>query len=274
MRVVDTKIDRAAYGIYRPWFDHHVYEDLTISRTNTEPFNRGLDDLSRQHGPVSVDGLTFVGFRRGGVPLVQISARDPSGSAETHIRGLKIEDRRDKGTRALVNMGGGPRVKDSEIDGVPIIVHDLFGEGKDARFVSSRAKEARAGNGRFREHAPYTGDESLVAEVGDVEFPALLDPVDDHPPATSINWPLRGIAAQLEEDGSLIVRGTTTDDYETARVLVNGVEATDIDYNFHRWEARVPGGKPGGILKLTAIAEDASVNRERTPHVLEVRISR
>ncbi len=274
MQVEDTTIHRAVYGIYRPRFDHHVYTKLRISETNSEPFNRGLDDESTQHGPVSVDGLTFAGFSRGGIPLIQLSSFNPSGTAETHIRKLKIEDRRDRDTRALVDMGGGTRTKESEIAGVPVVVHDLLGQGKGARFVSTRSSEAKSGGDKFRQQAPYTGEESALAEVGDVPFPQLLDPVDDQAPATSINWPLAGIAAKLEPDGSLIVRGTTTDDYATRRVVINGVEAEDIDYNFHRWQARIPGGKPGRMLEITADAEDTTGNREQTPHTVKIHIAR
>jgi hypothetical protein len=223
---------------------------------------------------VSVDGLTFAGFSRGGIPLIQLSSFNPSGTAETHIRKLKIEDRRDQDTRALVDMGGGTRTKESEIAGVPVVVHDLFGQGKGARFVSTRSSEAKSGGGKFRQQAPYTGEESALAEVGDVPFPQLLDPVDDQAPATSINWPLAGIPATLEPDGSLIVRGTTTDDYATRRVVINGVEAEDVDYNFHRWQVRIPGGKPGGMLEITADAEDTTGNREQTPHTVKVHIAR
>ena len=52
----------AAYGIYHPNYDHHVYRNVTISQTNTEPFNRGHDDHSVQYGVLTVDGLTFDGM--------------------------------------------------------------------------------------------------------------------------------------------------------------------------------------------------------------------
>src|SRR5262249_14339393 len=53
------RIHRAAYGVYHPNYDRHVYRDLVISETDTEPFNRGHDDLSVQYGVLAVDGLTF-----------------------------------------------------------------------------------------------------------------------------------------------------------------------------------------------------------------------
>ncbi|HSG72706.1 MAG TPA: G8 domain-containing protein, partial [Planctomycetaceae bacterium] len=92
MSIERVQIDHAAYGIYRPWFENHAYRDLHIASTGTEPFNRGLDDESLQHGRLTVDGLTFSGIGYGGqMPLIQISANNVSGTAESHFRGVKVE---------------------------------------------------------------------------------------------------------------------------------------------------------------------------------------
>jgi hypothetical protein len=66
-------------------------------------------------------------------------------------------------------------------------------------------------------------------------------------------------------NGNLTVRGTTTDNVKTKRVLVNGVEARSTDYNFHQWEATLTGLRPGA-LTLTAHAEDEAGNVEKMPH--------
>src|SRR5262249_15860679 len=63
MWIKDVAIDHAEYGVYRPWFDNQVYKNVRISRSDAEPFNRGLDDVSRQDGSITVDGL-FVEGRR------------------------------------------------------------------------------------------------------------------------------------------------------------------------------------------------------------------
>jgi hypothetical protein len=65
------------------------------------------------------------------------------------------------------------------------------------------------------------------------------------------------------------VRGTTTDDVKTRRVFVNGVKAKDVDFEFHRWEARIEGVKAGKLV-LEAHAEDVAGNVEKTGHRLEV----
>ena len=55
-------------------------------------------------------------------------------------------------------------------------------------------------------------------------------------------------------------------------VVVNGVEASDLDYNFTGWSVKLSGLKPGK-LKLTALATDKSGNREQTAHVLMITIA-
>jgi len=50
---------------------------MVISQTNTEPFNRGHDDLSVQYGALTVDGLTFDACRSGGI------AADPESATTT-----------------------------------------------------------------------------------------------------------------------------------------------------------------------------------------------
>jgi hypothetical protein len=268
MWVENADLNRAHYGVYRPWFENHVYRNLRIAHSGTEPFNRGLDDDSLQHGPIAIDGLTFIGGPYGtGMPLIQISDDNHSGKAVSHFRGVKVE--RGKGLRApLVNLGGGPRPDPTTKQGVPVYLHDYYGPGRHAMVVSTRSPEYKANPQRFREDPPLTGDESRVAEVKDIEFPKVLDPVDDIAPATIITSPAVGSAVKLT-GGTLIVRGTTTDNLLTRRVIVNGAEAQSTDFNFHQWEVKLTGLKPGK-LKLDARAEDAAGNVEQMVHRVEV----
>src|SRR5207248_11510857 len=39
--VENLHIHQAAYGVYHPNYDNHVYRNVYIGRTNAEPFNRG-----------------------------------------------------------------------------------------------------------------------------------------------------------------------------------------------------------------------------------------
>jgi hypothetical protein len=254
-------IHRAAYGVYHPHYDAHVYRDVLISQTNTEPFNRGHDDLSAQYGVLAVDGLTFDGCRSGGMPLVQISDDNPTGRAETHLRNVKVVNWEDRSkAKSLVNLGGGPRPRPKTEKGVPVYVHDRFGPGRHALVVSTRSAEYKREVERFRAEPGLTGDESRTAEVTDVPFPTLLDPVDDLPPTTVVT-------AVVRSAGSVTVRGVTADNGPVRRVVVNGREAKATRPNFAEWEATLTDG----AVRIEASAEDAAGNAETTPMVVTLR---
>jgi len=261
-------IFKVAYGVYHPNYDNHVYRDVYIGQTNTEPFNRGHDDLSVQYGALTVDGMTFDGCRSGGMPLIQISDDNPTGTASTNMRNVKTINWSDGSkSKALVNLGGGPRPQPKTEKGVPVILHDYYGPGRHARVVSTRSNEFKAEADKYHAEPPLTGDESRVAEIKDAEFPKLLDPVDDLPPATVITH------IGKPEDGKLLVRGTCSDNGTVKKVLVNGQEATPVTPNFAEWQLVLSDVK-AGELKLQAHAEDAAGNVEKLPHVVTVRVAK
>jgi hypothetical protein len=261
--VEDMRIHRAAYGVYHPNYDRHVYRRMLISDTNEEPFNRGHDDDSVQYGVLVVDGLTFAGNHNGYVPLVQISDDNPTGTAETHFRNVKVIDRHDNNKRALVNRGGGPRPAPKTPTGVPVFLHGWYGPGQDAKVVSTAARDYGKDGLSYTQDAPLTGDESRVARVSNVTFPEMLHPVDDLPPATIITRAER-------RGGRLVIRGTTADNGTVAKVTVNGQAATALSPNFAEWEAVLGDGK-AGEMKISAFAEDAAGNVEKRPHDLVVK---
>jgi hypothetical protein len=266
--VENMRIWRAAYGVYHPNYDNHVYRDLLIGQTETEPFNRGHDDLSVQYGSLAVDGLTFADIRSGDfMPLIQISDDNPSGSAISHFRNVKLINWTGSKKRALVNLGGGPRPTPTTVKGVPIYVHDFFGPGRHARVVSTKTRELREDGYSYQEVPLLTGDESRAVEVRDIAFPRLLDPADDLPPTTVITH-----VAPLGA-GKILVRGTTSDNGTVKRVAVNGHGARALTPNFAEWEIELSRAMPGE-LKVTAHAEDAAGNVEKLPHVRTVFVSR
>jgi RNA polymerase sigma factor (sigma-70 family) len=259
--VENMKIFKVSYGVYHPNYDNHVYRDLYIGQTNTEPFNRGHDDLSIQYGKLSVDGLTFDGCRSGGMPLIQISDDNPTGAAVTHMRNVKTINWTDNTkSKAIVNLGGGPRPQPKTEKGVPVYLHDWFGPGRHAKVVSTKSNEFKSEADKYHAEVPLTGDESRVTEVKDVEFPKLLDPVDDLPPTTVIT------SVTFPAAGKLLVRGYTADNGTVKRVLINGTEAKSLQPNFAQWEVELP--VKAGAVKLTAHAEDMAGNVEKTPHVV------
>lgn len=250
-------IHGASYGVYHPNYDNHVYRDVSISDTNTEPFNRGHDDESVQYGVVTVDGLRFADIRGRRMPLIQISDHNPTGKAETHIRGLQVVNFIGGDEKSMVNLGGGPRPQPKTPHGVPVFVHDYFGAGKHAKVASTRAADLLNDGNTYRAVSPLTGDESRVAEVADVAFPEPLSPRDDLPPVTIIT-------SATPRDGRMLVRGTATDNGEIRRVVVGGVDARPLEKDFSQWEAVLPSG----VRDVTAHAEDASGNVEKLPHRL------
>jgi hypothetical protein len=105
------------------------------------------------------------------------------------------------------------------------------------------------------------------APVGDKPqaFPGPLAPVDDRPPVTVVTHVRRLDGKSVLV--SVLVRGTTSDDGEVRRVLVNGREAKALAPNFAEWEVTLTD-LPAGPLRLSAHAEDAAGNVEKLPHVL------
>jgi hypothetical protein len=255
--VENLRLHRVAYGVYHPDFNNHVYRNVLISQTDTEPFNRGHDDLSVQFGPLVVDGLTFDGCRSGGMPLVQISDDNPTGTAVTHLRNVKTVNWQDNSKqKALVNLGGGPRPKPKTAKGVPVYLHDWFGAGRHAMVVSTRSPEYKSTPAKFHKEPPLTGNESAVAEISDMELPKVLDPVDDLAPTTVITHVRRSAA------GKIVVRGTTADNGTVRRVVVNGTEARALADNFAEWEVALAAP----LAELKAHAEDAAGNVESRAH--------
>ena len=210
-----------------------------------------------QYGLLAVDGLTFDGCRSGGMPLVQISDDNPTGRAVTHLRNVKTVNWNDNKSKALANLGGGPRPQPKTEKGVPVYFHDWYGPGRTALVSSLRSPEYKARPDAYRSDAPLTGDESRAAEVTDAAFPAFPTPADDLPPMTVVTQALR-------KDGKLLVRGTCIDNGAMKRVAVNGRDARATAANFAEWEIVLDGG----ATKIEAKAEDAAGNVERTPAVI------
>jgi hypothetical protein len=260
--LVENMTIQSHYGVYHPNFDNHVYRNLTIRQTGTEPFNRGHDDDSVQYGVLTVDGLTFDNCRSGGMPLIQISDDNATGNAASHFRHVEVVNWKDTSRdKAIVNLGGGPRPQPKTEHGVPVYLHDWYGPGRDALIVSTRSPEFKARPAAFHADAPLTGDESRVAETADVEFPQLLDPLDDLPPATVITRVAR-------HDGRWHIIGTCSDNGTIKRVVVNGHEAGALSPNFADWEITLAAP----AAEIAAHAEDSAGNVEKQPHQVAVQL--
>lgn len=256
--VENMHIEDVAYGVYHPHYQDHVYRNMTIHNAAAEPFNRGHDDDSNQYGAVTVDGLEFSSKYYGGdMPFIQISDHNITGNAVSHFRNVSVLNRPEKANKPLVNLGGGPRPTPKTETGVPCFFHDYYGPGRHAKVMSVKTKELTSDGLSYRAEPPLTGNESRVAEVSDVEFPTLLTPKDDLPPATVI--------LNVEPRGDkLLVRGIVSDNGEVVRVVVNG-ENAKVDSATGDWEIEVP---PSDEIK--AHSEDAAGNVEKLEHVVTV----
>ncbi len=254
MWMENVRIEGAAYGVYRPAFENHVYRNIHLSRIGAEPFNRGMDDASAQTGRITVDGLIFENFNAYGMTLVQISDNNLSGDAETHLRNVELRNVHER--RALVDRGGGALADPVTEKGVPIYLHDYFGPGQHAKVVSDRAPDLARDNEKYTKVARLTGEKSLAAEVTNVEFPQLLDPVDDQPPATVI-------LSIRRRAGQVTVTGVSHDNGEISQVMVNGKEASIVSQaaGVADWEITLAPDK-----QLTAHAIDDAGNVEQRPH--------
>ena len=261
--VENLDIHQAAYGVYHPNFDGHYYKNVSISKTNTEPFNRGHDDLSVQYGLLAVDGLTFDDCRSGGMPLIQISDQNPSGKAQSHFKNLKVVNWNDRSnSRAVVNLGGGPRLKPEFPHGVDVYVHDWFGEGRTALVASTRSQDYKSHESEFKKINYFTGDESQAKEVKDVPFPQFPKLVDDLPPFSIIT-------RIQKEGGKVLVEGVSSDNGLISKVLVNGREASSVASNFATWKIILDEISSGGIVEAKAV--DAAGNEEKFTNKVKLR---
>jgi hypothetical protein len=255
--VEDMKIWRAIYGVYHPDFDRHVYRRLYIGESNAEPFNRGHDDENRQFGPFTVDGLVL---ERCSGTLIQVSQYSPGAKAFAHFRNVVFKDNK-KYVPAYVDTTPNGQPKNPPPDDlVPYFFHDYFGPGRHAKILTTSMIAQWSDGLEYAAIPPFTGRATRAAEVREVAFPELLHPVDDLPPATVITSVTRS------GDGRLLVRGTTSDNGEVRRVSVNGREVRATDSNFSQWEILLEKAE-----SLTAFAEDAQGNVEKSPHELIVR---
>jgi hypothetical protein len=269
------------YGYRAMNCDNHVYRNITLSgRSNTafaavsagprpspEPLHRIIHDGGGTLGGklrLTVDGLTFEGiYGNAGdnnalINIFDIGATDQS----VHFRDVK-QDRLEGSKRELLSVtpvvSAPPK---TPLDVAPVYLHDYYGEGRHAKAVWVHSKQYADDGLKYRVEKPLTGSHTgmgtAVAEVGDVEFPKLLDPVDDLPPTTVITH------VRKLPGGKLQVRGATADNGTVKRVVVNGKEAKAVAPNFAEWEITLDAD----AAKLQAHAEDAAGNVEKRPHVV------
>ena len=247
------KVNSAAYGVYHPDYDAHVYRNVHLNRITAEPINRGHDDESVQYGSFTYDGLTIENSRIGRDPLIQMACTSPNPHAEGHFRNLTLNG--SSATRGkVVDLGGGPRNDRLEFP-VAYYFYDQPTAKGVTKVMSARFPDRLEG---FGEIEGFTGRDVRAASAEGVAFPQLLDPVDDLPPATLIT------GTRVGKGGELVVSGVSHDNGEIGSVQVNGTaaEVRPCSPGVVNWSVTL---KAGADERLVAVATDAAGNRERTP---------
>jgi hypothetical protein len=262
--------------------NNHAYRNITIrgNRGGVGLFgvamNRGLGKRTVR---LTVDGLTYEGIRGGtqDAPLIMVVDERTTPGNFAHFRNVKHSDRIADSPRALAWVGRYERIDQARslkfqepggLQVMPLYFHDYYGPGRHAKVVTPYSKDFANDSLKYRSEDPltardgwhefYTG--TRVTEVKDIEFPTVLDPVDDLPPTTVITH-LRKLSG-----GKLEVRGTTADNGAVKRVRVNGQEATATAPNFAQWTITLE--KPPTTGTVEGYADDAAGNIEKRPHVV------
>jgi hypothetical protein len=250
------RLSGGTYSIYRPEYDHHVYRNLHFHRIGLRGLGRagsadggGYDAVSVQQGPFTCEDVTFEDCNCQ-QPLFALNAGGAKPGLAGHARNVVVKNSRAK--EGTVNDYVSLQVKREH--GVSYYFHDYPAKGKTVKVVSTYFPDLMK-DGEYRSIDGFTGARARAADVKGVTFPVLLEPVDDLPPATVITHVVR-------RGDKLLVSGSTSDDAIVKRVLVNGKEAKATADNFAQWTIELPAAD-----KLSAFAEDAAGNKEKTPHV-------
>lgn len=252
------RIDHAVYGVYHPDYDDHVYRNIYLNTVISEPINRGHDDESIQYGSFTYDHLTLENCRVGRDPLIQLTCTSPSPGQAGHFRNVVIRNSASHDAN-VVDLGGGPR-NDRLENAVVYYFHDMPQPGRALKVVSVHFPQLMTG-GEFRSIPHFTGKDVRAAEVPDVPFPALLDPIDDLPPATIITSVRR-------QGDKVVVRGVSEDNGTISRVSVNGRDAKFLSSHAGvvDWKVEL---EPPADHSIRATAADAAGNVEETPAVTD-----
>lgn len=253
-------VKNSAYGIYHPDYDSHVYRDIVFHDVTEEPLNGGHDETSLPYGSFTYDGLSFIDCRVRRDPLIQLTGIGPQPGIVGHFRGVALADSRsDSGN---IGFGGGPRTNKTEHP-VSYYFHDLAAAGSVTQVMSAKLSalgKASDSHGI----GDWMGSEAHAVLVQRIDFPQLLSPVDDLPPATLIT-------CVKSEGAKRIVCGVSHDNGEIASVTVNGKSAKIISQQagVADWAITLDTPSDGRFL---AQALDRAGNKELNPHDLDERV--
>jgi hypothetical protein len=251
-------IHDAVYGVYHPDYSNHVYRNIYLNKVISEPINRGHDDESIQYGSFTYENLTLENCKSGYNPVIQLTCTGPTPGLNGHFRNVILKN---SGSNVnIVDLGGGPR-NDKLENSVAYYFHDMPRQGTTTKVLSVHFPKDM-NDADYKPIPGFTGPDVRAAEIPEVPFPTLLDPIDDLPPATIITSVHR-------QGANLIVRGVSEDNGELKLVSVNGQAAT-IDQSangVNDWHITLPGE---GVKAIKASATDKSGNAEQMPASREI----
>ncbi|MCE9608475.1 MAG: G8 domain-containing protein [Planctomycetia bacterium] len=249
--------ENAAFGIYHPNYDEHVYRDVALANVKQEPLNGGHDEESLARGNYTFERLTLTASKLKNDPLIQLTGIGIKPDLFGHFRNV-LTASSSSNSGGIVDFGGGPRTNRVE-NCVAYYFHDTPKSGTTMRVAPVKAKELLK-TGNYQSIAGWTGPDALAAEVNVGDFPKLVKPVDDLPPATLITG--------VERAGDkCVVRGVAHDDGEIAAVTVNGLPATIIaqQAGVADWTITLDAPSDG---RYVAQAKDLAGNQESMTHTL------
>ncbi len=249
-------VQDAAFGVYHPNYDAHVYRDITLAQITREPLNGGHDESSLPTGDFTFERLTLKNCRLESDPLIQLTLRAEKPGLVGHFHGVTLDN--SHATNGVVAFGGGPRTNKND-NPICYYFHDTPMRGKVTRVVHGNApRETPAANAQSIDG--WTGRDARALVAPAVTFPQLLDPLDDLPPAS--------LLTHITVDGKQhVIRGVSHDNGRIATVVVNGKPATIIRQHagVADWSITLDAPADG---RYHVTATDEARNTERTPHIL------
>src|SRR5262249_24245607 len=217
------RLHETDYGYLVGNCDRHVYRNITVGSRSNFPLT-AWPVKQKGHLRLTVDGLSFEGLPErqskpaAGYGLIFIN-EDGATEKAAHFRNV---------TPKTPSVHVGPHhykylpnaQASAPHEVIPVYLHDAFGHGRHAKGVSSSSKGYPSDGLKYREDALFSPI-VRVAEVSKIDFPKLLDPVDDLPPTTVITHVQRIVGERGVSTPLLVVRGTNADNGPVKKVLVN-----------------------------------------------------
>jgi hypothetical protein len=248
------------YGIYQADYDYHVYRNLYfragqggINRAGKAGGGNGRS-ISIQPGPYTVENVTFDNYGRSkDGRLIVLHATSPQEGQYAHFRNIVVKD-----SEAVMVDDTVPGPGRNLLHGITYYFHDPLQKGQATKVVSVKYPELMT-DGDYQSLEGFTGTNARAIQVKNVEFPALLDPVDDLPPASLIT------SVRLS-GGKIHVRGVSHDNGVLDSVTVNGAKAAILSAVAGVVDWEITLDRPGNG-RLEARSRDKDGNVEKVTHV-------